>query len=548
DVKAAPESTRMVTEILDWLLPPRVIAVTGQLQPAGVRGVGISLELRDSQTARLLACYTLWQDEFDPMVPGTPDPKSPRPYFTLAEPAAVWAMFAYFDDRTKHGWWWQRRRKLRLSGTTDWQSYAFFRAGTNWVRDSNDDKARALYRRALTKDGQNLGTRINLASLEMKSKTADTGEKRKRNEVAILRLHQARERLKFGGQHTRDPAWYTASYLLALAESSLHRVQATTVSLWPGKPHHLNALAIYQRLVEDIEQTVAALHRESRFHWWQRLWRCTKRFMSGDDQEIRDEVSPEFLEFMRFRVGFSMARALAEFLGDVRPQEIVNAAEDARFVGLSAREHYNLACYYAQRGAQQRGTDRSASFEKALTALESGLGLPTGAVGDWPLQDDALKPLRTAHADTRARFYTLVATYNGVHHGERAALAELRCIGPTYAELLRQHSIETPEVLAKKTADAKKRAKLAHKLGTTPWLVLRWMEIITLYSITGRQASMVNLLERAGVETRRDLARQDASKLSAELATLNKIESLVETSPDQKTVQTWIDAAQSPTP
>jgi hypothetical protein len=92
-VSAVPPSLSWVSGIpalFGNLHPRRVITVSGTLHPAGEKGAGVTISLRESN--RVLFTSTLWQADFDPGMP-PPKEKDPSGYHDLAEPAAIWLLF-----------------------------------------------------------------------------------------------------------------------------------------------------------------------------------------------------------------------------------------------------------------------------------------------------------------------------------------------------------------------------------------------------------------------------------------------------------------------
>lgn len=92
-VSAVPPSLSWVSGIpalFGNLHPRRVITVSGTLHPAGEKGAGVTISLRESN--RVLFTSTLWQIDFDPDMP-PPKEKDPSGYHDLAEPAAIWLLF-----------------------------------------------------------------------------------------------------------------------------------------------------------------------------------------------------------------------------------------------------------------------------------------------------------------------------------------------------------------------------------------------------------------------------------------------------------------------
>ena len=92
-VSAVPASLswlNAVPALIGTVHPRRVLTVSGTLHPAGERGAGVTISMRESN--RVLFTSTLWQVDFDP---GMPSPKAndPSGYHDLAEPTAIWLLF-----------------------------------------------------------------------------------------------------------------------------------------------------------------------------------------------------------------------------------------------------------------------------------------------------------------------------------------------------------------------------------------------------------------------------------------------------------------------
>lgn len=144
DVSSEAKAAVAVIAFLTALLPRRRFQLTGQLQPAGAEGVGISLEL--SQNGDAEALVSLWAASFDLC---DADPASA--YQNLALAAAAWVDI-----------WMTKGLDGGALLTGDPQSWAFFRSGVDAQRLGNTKRAWALYEQALAADGTNVGAMANL--------------------------------------------------------------------------------------------------------------------------------------------------------------------------------------------------------------------------------------------------------------------------------------------------------------------------------------------------------------------------------------------------
>jgi tetratricopeptide (TPR) repeat protein len=132
-----------VVTFLTSLLPRRRFQLTGQLQPPGEEGVGISLEL--SQNGDAVALWSFWGASFDCAKDSTA-----TAYQQLAVACAAWADI------------WMTKTLGGGLLTDDPQSWAFFRCGLDAQRLDNGERAQILYEQALAADATNVGAMANL--------------------------------------------------------------------------------------------------------------------------------------------------------------------------------------------------------------------------------------------------------------------------------------------------------------------------------------------------------------------------------------------------
>jgi tetratricopeptide (TPR) repeat protein len=144
DVSSEANAAVAVIAFLTALLPRRRFQLSGQLQPAGEEGVGISLEL--SQNGGAEALTSLWAASFH--LTGAP---SANAYQNLAVACAAWVDI-----------WMTKALDGAGLLTGDPQSWAFFRSGVDAQRLGDRKRAQVLYEQALAVDGTNIGALANL--------------------------------------------------------------------------------------------------------------------------------------------------------------------------------------------------------------------------------------------------------------------------------------------------------------------------------------------------------------------------------------------------
>jgi tetratricopeptide (TPR) repeat protein len=150
DISSEANAAVAVIELLTALLPRRRFQLTGQLQPSGEEGVGISLEL--SQNGNAEALTSLWAASFH--ITDTPN-ASTAPNASAYQHLAV-ASAAWVDI------WMTKALDGGALLTSDPVSWAFFRSGVDAQRLGDRDRAQVLYEQALAADGMNVGALANL--------------------------------------------------------------------------------------------------------------------------------------------------------------------------------------------------------------------------------------------------------------------------------------------------------------------------------------------------------------------------------------------------
>jgi hypothetical protein len=257
--------------LIGKLVPRDVFTVSGDVLPAGARGPGLVLSLRDP-TGDVKATETLWASDYDPQpsVGGT----APTPTSTadaqqrLGVAAGCWVMYATLEQRGN-------LKVCRDLGTTQWRSYALFRAGLEAQRTGKLDAALSLYVRAVDEDGTNYPALVNLALLERTSP--------ERLNAAAARLELVKERVAENDESRRvlrDTLWYQASYSLAVVQLQLDR----------PKPAYKNAL----KLGYELEQTLVALHQKGKLRPRERALQALLHQMEGPAMLVLADAAYRF--------------------------------------------------------------------------------------------------------------------------------------------------------------------------------------------------------------------------------------------------------------
>lgn len=179
--------------LLKWLSGRPVVRLRGQLHSGDATGLGITLLM--TRGPATVESHTLWAREFGG--PGGGEMTA------LAEAAAVWLVF-----HAPVRWTNRNQPPFERMGTSDWRSYALFRAGVRAMVDlARSAEAERLFRRALDWDLDNRGARVNLGTLMLEKGKLDHG---------IELLKDAWEACKGAKEPWRDSTAYPALYRLAV--------------------------------------------------------------------------------------------------------------------------------------------------------------------------------------------------------------------------------------------------------------------------------------------------------------------------------------------
>lgn len=145
----------------------------------------------------------------------------------------------------------------------------------------------------------------------------------------------------------------------------------------------------------------------------------------------------------------------------------------------------------------------------------------------------------------RGILVALVALVAALGRAEVKKLVDVEGIGPVNAAKLEQAGVATPEDLLGKAGTRAGRDKLATATGISSAHLLKWVNRVDLSRVKGVDTQYGDLLEAAGVDTPKELARRNAEHLHAELGKVNAAKKLVREVPTQSQVAKWIDEAKA---
>ena len=118
-------------------------------------------------------------------------------------------------------------------------------------------------------------------------------------------------------------------------------------------------------------------------------------------------------------------------------------------------------------------------------------------------------------------------------------------IGPKYAEILKQHGIDTTDKLLEYCCSRSGREELAEKTSISVSRILKWVNMCDLFRINGVAGQFAELLECSGVDTIKELRNRNAENLAMQMAEVNAEKRLCKSSPSIRTVSDWIRQAKA---
>jgi predicted flap endonuclease-1-like 5' DNA nuclease len=128
---------------------------------------------------------------------------------------------------------------------------------------------------------------------------------------------------------------------------------------------------------------------------------------------------------------------------------------------------------------------------------------------------------------------------------EVSKLVDVEGIGPGNAAKLEKAGVATPEDLLGKAGTKSGRDHLAEATGISASQLLKWVNRVDLSRVKGVGTQYADLLEAAGVDTPKELARRNPDNLAEQLATVNASKKLVRQLPTSAQVAKWIADAKT---
>jgi len=124
-------------------------------------------------------------------------------------------------------------------------------------------------------------------------------------------------------------------------------------------------------------------------------------------------------------------------------------------------------------------------------------------------------------------------------------VSDIEGIGPFYEEKLRAINIRSVKSLRERGATRKGRKEIAESAGIDGKLILRWVNAADLYRVRGVGSEYSELLEKAGVDTVKELRNRNPENLHAKMVEVNDASKLVRKVPSLSMVKSWVEFAKT---
>ena len=127
----------------------------------------------------------------------------------------------------------------------------------------------------------------------------------------------------------------------------------------------------------------------------------------------------------------------------------------------------------------------------------------------------------------------------------RYKIETIEGIAKVFGEKLRDAGIKSTAQLLERGATPKGRKEVAAAAGITETLVLKWTNMCDLMRIKGVAEEYSELLEKAGVDTVKELKMRVPANLHKAMAEANATHKLVRQLPGLKQVESWVAQAKT---
>ncbi|HKO28475.1 MAG TPA: tetratricopeptide repeat protein [Solirubrobacteraceae bacterium] len=385
DVSGEAKAAVAIITALTALLPRRRFQLTGQLQPAGEEGVGISLEL--SQNGDAVALQSFWAASFH-----SATGSNATSYQHLAVACAAWVDI-----------WMTKALDAGGLLTNDPHSWAFFRSGMDAQRLGDRDRARALYEQALASDGKNVGALANLGIICRRGRQYADAEDYLQRAIVPTEGTRMAPHLR----PTENLDWYRIRYQLAAlytnwaadSEPGLNKDRRAERAAAEARELAIITLAV----IDDLKSPRVGRGALPRAY----LKDTLRPFLKGT-------IEPSLLTLLAGTVSPLPPRPAGwpgerPTRGDLSASLTANEMDPWQLISYvelgpnrPPETQFNLACFYTRAG------DLTAASKRLLGAVRETQRQERQGLVDVALIDPVLRPLLDKRPGLKAKLYEMV--------------------------------------------------------------------------------------------------------------------------------------------
>ena len=124
-------------------------------------------------------------------------------------------------------------------------------------------------------------------------------------------------------------------------------------------------------------------------------------------------------------------------------------------------------------------------------------------------------------------------------------ISDIEGIGVKTSKILKAAKVTTVEDLLDAAGSKKGRAQLSKETDISESVLLKYANMADLFRVKGVASQYAELLERAGVDTVKELKHRNAGNLVTKMNEVNAEKNLVRKTPSLTSVEGWIKQAKA---
>jgi tetratricopeptide (TPR) repeat protein len=546
-----------IIKVLNNLLPPKLIVLTGTLHYSNKKGAGVTLQMVMRKKS-IIDEITLWQSDYDPQFPSSTQTPESECFYKLAEPAALWVAwhlrtkFMGKCDCAVSRWFRERDFKkpnhkldlVKTFGTANLSSYLNNYIGSQYFRYCPDKvEGKQFLITAYDLDRQNRQAIFNLSNVDIYNITKkyltkkppeskiDYSKPRKLLEN-VIRLSDN----VILEKHTEENSSTMESE--KPDENDPGRVVDSIKAL---AYYHLGAISEYEYILNGYQGKVPD-EINNHFMKCKKVLGEIEKNAKEDKKKNKEKMISNELEEM----------IIAAIDGSKCLLAISETGEDEchkDYDVISASLAYNLACNEATIAgyldAKKTKKQTKSEKEKIKRYLENASKNLADALQDapslepWSKYDPSLDALRKIMVE-----YEVTPKLR--EYSYPRALGDIFAISPVHVEKMKKvPGLATSDDLLKAGADKAGRKYLQRRTKLPLCLLENWIKQADLMRVEWISGAYAELLIRSGVDSIAELRKQNGIKLRTKMDRIHKANPLDDYLPSSIELDKWIVKAKS---